>query len=170
LLHWGLHGEPNSWATKTFRGVYGPLLFGSGLILLMLMLALAMFYGARRAPLRKPVLGAMIGVLYVIALAFSAAGLLPLAHIPAAALIFPLFGFVAAMIVWSYKVGADAPSEATPDECWTLGGIYYNRNDPAIFVQKRIGIGYTVNLGNHLSWLILGAFSAGILGLIFLLP
>lgn len=33
------------------------------------------------------------------------------------------------------------------DTYWKLGMIYYNPLDPAIFVPKRIGIGWTVNLG-----------------------
>ena len=33
------------------------------------------------------------------------------------------------------------------DSYWKLGMIYYNPNDPSLFVQKRMGIGWTVNLG-----------------------
>ena len=43
--------------------------------------------------------------------------------------------------------------------------FYYNPDDPAIFVSKRVGIGYTMNFANKMSWLVM----AGIL-LIALLP
>ncbi len=33
------------------------------------------------------------------------------------------------------------------DSYWKLGLIYYNPHDPSIFVQKRYGIGWTVNFG-----------------------
>ncbi len=33
------------------------------------------------------------------------------------------------------------------DYFWKLGMIYYNPHDPSIFVPKRMGIGWTVNLG-----------------------
>ncbi|GHU87668.1 membrane protein [Clostridia bacterium] len=33
------------------------------------------------------------------------------------------------------------------DKHWLLGLFYYNRNDPAMFVEKRFGVGYTINLG-----------------------
>ncbi|QAA34440.1 DUF1648 domain-containing protein [Clostridium manihotivorum] len=34
------------------------------------------------------------------------------------------------------------------DEYWKLGSIYYNPNDPSVFVEKRFGIGWTLNFGN----------------------
>ena len=35
------------------------------------------------------------------------------------------------------------------DDRWILGGsIYYNPDDPALFVEKRIGVGTTINVGN----------------------
>jgi uncharacterized membrane protein len=34
------------------------------------------------------------------------------------------------------------------NERWILGAFYVNREDPSIFVEKRFGLGYTINLGN----------------------
>ena len=34
------------------------------------------------------------------------------------------------------------------DEKWILGCLYYNKNDPAWMVEKRVGIGWTINLAN----------------------
>ncbi|MEQ8198139.1 MAG: DUF5808 domain-containing protein [Clostridiaceae bacterium] len=34
------------------------------------------------------------------------------------------------------------------DDCWKLGSIYYNPNDPSLFVEKRFGVGWTLNYGN----------------------
>jgi uncharacterized membrane protein len=45
--------------------------------------------------------------------------------------------------------------DRTPDACWKWGMFYINPNDPALFVEKRFGIGYTVNLGNRWSWIFL---------------
>jgi uncharacterized membrane protein len=47
--------------------------------------------------------------------------------------------------------------DRTPDECWKLGLFYFNRNDPALWVEKRFGIGWTVNMANPRSWLVVGA-------------
>ena len=47
--------------------------------------------------------------------------------------------------------------DGTPDAGWKGGFLYYNPNDPALLVERRMGIGWTLNLANRWSWLILGA-------------
>jgi uncharacterized membrane protein len=56
-------------------------------------------------------------------------------------------------------LSADTPpvGDRTPDECWKLGLFYLNRNDPALFVEKRFGLGWTLNFANPKSWLVMGA-------------
>jgi uncharacterized membrane protein len=39
------------------------------------------------------------------------------------------------------------------DRFWKAGLIYVNRSDPAVAVPVRIGVGWTLNLGNPASWL-----------------
>ncbi|MDA8344015.1 MAG: DUF5808 domain-containing protein [Thermaerobacter sp.] len=41
------------------------------------------------------------------------------------------------------------------DRYWLFGRIYVNRDDRAIFVQKRFGIGWTLNFGHPVSWVAL---------------
>jgi uncharacterized membrane protein len=168
-VHWGMHGEPNGWSEKTIRGVYGPLLFGAGLCFLMMLLALGTWYGSRPSRMRKPMLAILISATYVMTYAFTMVALLPLYRVGPAVLMVPILGYVIAVVAWSFKLNAENEGEDTPDECWTGGGIYYNPKDPAIFVQKRIGVGYTINFGNHRSWLYLGLFAAGVIGLMRLL-
>jgi uncharacterized membrane protein len=45
--------------------------------------------------------------------------------------------------------------DRTEDRCWKVGFIYVNPEDPAIFVEKRFGIGYTLNFGRPGSWMLL---------------
>lgn len=40
------------------------------------------------------------------------------------------------------------------DKYWKLGQFYFNKNDPAIFVEKRFGVGWTMNFGRPLGWII----------------
>jgi uncharacterized membrane protein len=56
--------------------------------------------------------------------------------------------------------------DRTPDECWKLGLFYFNRNDPAVFVEKRFGIGWTLNLANPRSLLVAGALLVFILAIL----
>ncbi|WP_404988530.1 DUF5808 domain-containing protein [Clostridium culturomicium] len=39
------------------------------------------------------------------------------------------------------------------DDKWILGGFYFNKNDPAWMVEKRTGVGWTVNFANPKSWI-----------------
>jgi uncharacterized protein DUF5808 len=39
-----------------------------------------------------------------------------------------------------------------PDNCWKWGIFYVNPDDPAVFVRKRYGLGYTLNFANRWSW------------------
>ncbi|EAD5565979.1 DUF1648 domain-containing protein [Listeria monocytogenes] len=39
------------------------------------------------------------------------------------------------------------------DSFWKAGVIYFNRNDPALFVEKRFGIGWTINTARPVAWL-----------------
>jgi uncharacterized membrane protein len=37
-----------------------------------------------------------------------------------------------------------------------FGNFYYNKKDPSIFVEKRIGVGWDVNLGNPIGMIFMG--------------
>ncbi len=43
------------------------------------------------------------------------------------------------------------------DRHWHRGAFYANRGDPAIVVPKRLGVGWTVNFGHPVSWILLVA-------------
>jgi uncharacterized membrane protein len=55
-----------------------------------------------------------------------------------------------------------APSigDRTPDACWKWGLFYFNRQDAALFIEKRMGVGYTLNFGNVWAWVLLALFLA----------
>lgn len=50
------------------------------------------------------------------------------------------------------------------DQHWKLGMFYFNPDDPALFLEKRFGVGWTVNLARPIIWFIV----IGILVLAFL--
>ena len=67
---------------------------------------------------------------------------------------------------WMFRVGQggqrtvaraarqEVHGDATPDHAWKLGGLFYfNPRDPAIWVENRVGVGYTLNIGNPRAWL-----------------
>ncbi|MDR2108388.1 MAG: DUF5808 domain-containing protein [Coriobacteriales bacterium] len=42
------------------------------------------------------------------------------------------------------------------DRFWLLGQFYFNPADPAVFVEKRFGLGYTCNFARPATWLLVG--------------
>jgi len=52
------------------------------------------------------------------------------------------------------------------DRFWKAGLIYINRDDPAIMVGNRFGIGWTPNLGNLRGCLLYGGILAAIVALV----
>jgi uncharacterized membrane protein len=157
---------------KTQRAVYGPLLFCGGMLLVMILLTLAMFYGSRRGRQRAAIVKMMVATIYVIAALFSVIAILPIAPFRPSMLLIPGLLFSALLLIWIIRVLRDPsmPVDRTPDDRWYLGSIYINAKDPAIFVQRRIGFGYTINMGNRLAWMLMGGFAAAFLGLVFTLP
>ena len=51
------------------------------------------------------------------------------------------------------------------DQLWKAGLLYVNRDDPAVMVGSRFGIGWTFNLGNPVAWLIIAGIVAAPAGL-----
>ncbi len=76
---------------------------------------------------------------------------------------------LSAVLLWlgqggSRRAGASAGGapvgDRTPDSAWVLGMFYVNRDDPSILVEKRFGIGYTVNFGHPITWVLVGLLVA----------
>jgi uncharacterized membrane protein len=157
-VHFGPDGTPNRWAERNIKGVYGPLFFGAELCFWFVICAFAGWFGARRTDLRLSMLEIMIAVEFAMSSIFAAVALLPLLAIPiwilaafTLCLTIPLAGF--AVRKSGKSTGA---AEKTPDECWKAGVVYYNPNDPVVFVERRVGFGYTMNFANPWSWALLG--------------
>jgi uncharacterized membrane protein len=171
-VHWGIDGTPDRWAERTWRSVDGPLLVGFLAIALLQLLGYMIAVGSprgrmpetadwtarfRRANLRMIVamgctLGALFTVLALNPYLSSGDALVIPAWVMLAAILAVTAGFLWPIVRISQEPGSG--SDGTPDECWKLGQIYYNPNDPALMVEKRFGVGYTINFGNRASWLL----------------
>jgi uncharacterized membrane protein len=155
-VHWNINGQPNRWADRTSLGVYGPLLFAAEFCAFLLALALAGWFGARRSRMRRIVLGTMIAVECMMALLFSGFAVNPVLQLPVWLIVLaplPLMGIIVFVAV-RRMTGSDGAAAPAPAGYWHAGGIYYNPGDPALLVEKPTGMGYTVNFGNHWSWVL----------------
>ncbi len=55
------------------------------------------------------------------------------------------------------------------DRYWKYGAFYVNKDDPAMFVEKRFGIGFTINFGKPAAVLLFFGFLAVIIGAVILI-
>ena len=159
-VHWGLDGNPNRWAERSFKGVYGPLLMGAELVVWLFAFALAIWYGSRRSePLRTPTVGVLVAVEWTLALTLAGVALAPVLHLPAAAIGLGGIPIILVAVIYLTKKSRDprAPLDPTPNECWKGGMLYYNPNDAALFVGRRDSVGFTANMANPWSWVMLGS-------------
>jgi uncharacterized membrane protein len=131
----------------------------------------------------------LLGVECWIALLFAGLSLLLLRRMPDAPInfLFPIMlgqtALIVAIVLLAFRGGQGGcrwaksqpiagdvlpTGDRTPDDCWKWGVFYYNPNDPALWVEKRFGLGWTLNLANVRSFMVLGAillFIAASLGI-----
>ena len=146
------------------------MLFSAWLIARSRRVAVAGEAAERESRFRRINLWILIGAGYFIAVVFSStlvASMLGggeanrlLAVLLAVLVIAPLMILIYVMARFSQQWSAPSTiqtifGDRTPDEGWYLGLLYYNRNDPAIMVEKRFGFGYTLNMARPASWAIL---------------
>ena len=87
-------------------------------------------------------------------------------------LILPLLACVYMFIVWfRYRKNITSYASYSPEDKeshWIWGSFYYNPNDPSLFIEKRYGIGWTINLGTLAGKIIMIITLLFIIGSIFL--
>jgi len=67
------------------------------------------------------------------------------------------------------RLAGASPVDRLNDRYWRLGVIYINRADPAMVVERRYNFGWTLNLGNPLAWVLVGAILAAPLGIVLVI-
>jgi uncharacterized membrane protein len=181
-VHWGIDGEPNGWSSRTPMGVFMPLIFGATLVAGISLLAHAIAHHARAVEPgghdpTKPEFAHRVGVFlvaveFLLAGLFSCTALLPLTGNPGIApvLVLTIGIFASVFLVgrWmnrprmkdenslpSPPVSRAPLGDGTLDRYWNMGVFYNNPEDSALFVEKRFGIGYTLNFGHASAWVIL---------------
>lgn len=191
--HWNLAGTPDGWTAKSVPGVFRGLAIGFVACGMSLLTSYGVLHwtrlprvtgsdGAQHRRVRRVNLLALLAFSYVMAVLLSWAAVVAMFAEHARELRLPLLIRVAPfalLIVWTMAVRvtrrATGPEgqpigDTTPDACWILGRLYFNRQDPVLFVERRMGVGYTLNLGNPWSWLVMTVFVIAIAIPLVLVP
>jgi len=171
--HWTLEGIPDGWSDKTLAGVYGPPFFGTLIVLFLAGLCVLVLLGSRRTSPAWVAVKVATVVAYLIATVFAMIAILPLHYLPPWTVLTVVAAYFIALVVIVARAVTRISSEDdigdfTPDECWRGGQFYYNPDDPALFVQTKIGTSLTLNFGNRAAWFVAGLIALYIAGLICL--
>lgn len=176
-IHWNAAGHPNGWATKTPMSVGATLFVAAVMAAFLIGLNLLIRHtrrthvsggpGRREERIRLVCEVLLVGMAYGMVLIFVPVTVwLPFRHtteLPGSFLAVTLgstLGFIIVMVgalIWAARQdGETEPSgDRTDDRFWKWGLIYYNPGDPAILVEKRFGIGWTLNFGRPGAWILL---------------
>lgn len=182
-VHIGPSGYPDQWVDKTPASVFAPVVLAAAMCALFVAMSVGLMHGprvrasgaaARREDLfrRLTVLALFTGEM-LIALTTAHLALQGLLAADTLRLVFGAAAAAAAvamlvLVVLTIRLGQggtrSAPADEvgapigdrTPDSAWKLGLFYVNHDDPALFVEKRFGVGYTINFGHPRAWVLLG--------------
>ena len=182
VVHWGISGQPNGWITKTLFNVLRPGLIGVW-TLLFLHLALSPLYRGKGGLKRIP-LGFALIFMYTIALLSGCMLILPFFSGELQGLLQNAFGsyavvgtavlllvvFATTILIWAQqeKNLEEEPDSTPSDDQFWKGDFYNNPNDPVLFVEKKIGLGYTLNIANPSAKLAIIGFVGWIVVLFFI--
>jgi uncharacterized membrane protein len=180
-VHWGMHGA-NRWVDRTPVHVFGFLALLAAVCIVLTVMAYGTLRWSRtisvsgerargEARFRRGSILLQLGVQYLIVipavvLAFWSAAPAP-SMLPLAMVV--VIGAALIALIRMGQGGSRMVDRAeyqppvgdhTPDAAWKWGLVYYNPDDPALIVERRIGIGYTLNFANRWSWVLMAVILA----------
>jgi len=175
-VHYGPDLAADAWATPSWAILLGPALLGAATCAGVQLMAWGMLRwgrapaGPRQAERLELMLETLLAVNYLVALVVVAVGAAMLRPAEGPLLVVLLMvvpeALALALLVWLLvrfrrlrpaSTAAGALGDGTDDRYWKAGLVYYNPDDPTIFIEKRFGIGYTMNMARPATWWLLGA-------------
>lgn len=176
--HWTLHGHPDYWTAKTPFHVLAPIAIAIALCAFISAVAYWIERFSRRPAAsagmatserkrRSLVYSILLGEEYLLAVNLGLTALAPLMSSGVATVLIRAVPFIAMGGTGAILIGCAlisrrrardpeaAPTDLTPDACWKWGIIYVNPDDSALIVERRMGIGYTLNFAHSATWAIL---------------
>jgi uncharacterized membrane protein len=170
-VHWGFSG-PNRWMITSSRAIIVLLAQHAFICLVLIASALAVLHWSRRIAVSGPAAASerqfrrrTVSLILTAEYFTILPPIFSLLQAPAlamkvwsVALIVTIVAFVISLIragqggARLVGTGRGPIGDRTADERWVGGFLYFNPTDPALLVERRMGIGWTVNFGNPWSW------------------
>ena len=170
-VHWGFNG-PDRWVVTSSRAIIVLLVEHAVICLFFIVVALGVLHWSRRISVSGPAATSerqfrrrTVFLLLAVEYFTVVPPMISLLHGPAITMQIwsvALLGTITAFLIVLMRAGQGGArlaatgrspiGDRTADARWIGGLLYYNRTDPAVFVEKRMGIGWTVNFGNPWVW------------------
>ena len=145
-VHWNAAGQADRYVSRTPLAAGFPLLLGAVACLITAF--------AQQALVKRSVLGEATGRILLATeyfIAFTCCGIFAAMASNGRYLTLALLGslvFVLWLVLYSATSLRSLPREPVRNpQAWRAGIFYYDPEDPALFVPKRSGLGYTFNFG-----------------------
>ncbi|MFJ6266368.1 DUF1648 domain-containing protein [Lysinibacillus xylanilyticus] len=194
--HWNAAGEVDGWTEKTWISVITMplLLLGTQISLFIMSIGMKsakiqLSAQAKEASANRELKQRKYGSWYFAAINYNMTILLVVLHYTTVILknqtapyFFPLFivfmivslgGLI--LFIWKLSKSNERfddihtnETAAADDRYWKWGIFYMNKNDPSLLIQKKYGVGWTVNMANKWSYIILLVIFFPILLVIFI--
>ena len=149
-IHWNARFVADGFVPRSPGAALMPLFLGAAICLALLATQVGIRRSAPATPLRASTMKTLLAGEYFAAL--LCCGVLA-ASATNGRLIKPVLAFAAlgvlALLTYAWIAARGVPREPVRNPSAWRGGIFYvDREDPALFVPKRSGLGYTFNFGH----------------------
>lgn len=178
ITHWGGSGKPDGFSDKTFLNVFFTNFIDLSMVVLLSYLGVGMIglkthidsnnLEVNRKKAIKYLNGMGYSYLLLILSMQSMTTTIPIfmvrqSNIPVSIIIFGciipifvsvVFGYYYIMLRSLKPINKNSYNCENDDDKWIYGFIYYNKDDPSLMVDKRFGLGGSINFGNPKGMLI----------------
>jgi uncharacterized membrane protein len=176
VTHWNLAGTPDRWSQKSPEAVFGGLMLAASICGMLWLAAYATLRWSRRVHAAGPAAGQERRFRVTVATCLLLTSCLMVAitswgtRLPLRpdtngppSITGLLVGVAVFMVTIAVLLVRNRPGrvpaapgspagDRTEDRFWKAGLLYINADDPALLVEKRFGIGYTLNFGHPWAW------------------
>lgn len=146
--HFGTRFEPDSWSDKSVGSVFFPTIFGAVLVLFFVLIAAGILrwkpshgYTAMWLAVMNLALAIMFASLQVVTVLHTDW----VAPATVGSLVLVLGASLAMVVALARKQNNTTSPSTSSDEHYKWGMFYYNPEDPAVLVDKRVGVGVDFN-------------------------
>lgn len=153
-IHWNARGVADGFGTRSWRSVFAAPLIFAIVAVWMWVFGAGVWFGTRHStPWRKLTIQVLTGAIFGMGALLSFITMLPLLGEPNKAVFMGVLVVTLVLLMgWPIYAVVKSLGMPQPEPPPKRGLFYFNREDPALFVEKSWGRGLTLNFGHPWAW------------------